>query len=1742
MTQSLLKQSNETIFRSKQFSVLNRLDAAVNKIYLVKNNDFIDLVSQKEIALVKQLELSFFDISFNSTKKICEYKTKTDKSFIFLSDVMATLSMDEFLTLFKQLLRLLIDAERHSFYCPLIFPENVIVNESFSEVFILNFTYDYSTNDPFLYSEVLSDLRLIIKNNLRYGAFYIAPEIIEPNTSIRLKDSRLALYSLGSLLYEYFSQDKLFFNHNVLEVLRYHLSQSIDVLKLDCSDLFKKVIDVLLQKKPSMRYKSFEGLLYDVTDIQQQPSNKHFQLFSKDIQSELIFPNKLYGKDTIIKQFFDFFDVHFKNNNVIFLEGHSGVGKTTYLKALISQLHVDTNFFVYYDDFLKYQDKESYDLVLNLIISLVENEYNILKENHDFISEVHQLIKDNSYLFQLIPNLNQFFLDDNSVDIIDAGALDYDDSLDVVLVNLLTLIFNVIDAVIIIENIEYSPSSFLDTIAFLLHHEPLATFIFTISESVVDESFLEFKKKLIEKEMIDESIIIEDLSIQDINKFLLDSLGGMFPNSLDVSKIIFHKTMGTFSYVKDFISYVCEADILFFSKSKREWDVDFKQLNEVNVSSNLVDVLTKNIDTLPEDTLLILKVAAILGKQFDYSVINELDFGFFCDSHLNIALQRHLVRKIPSFNSLKDWGANILSSQIILYEFLHPKIQHYLLDLVTQDELIMWSFNIVKLYIKRHSAHLLDGSDNIASHLFICYEQIIPQYLTVFDVIKLFAYYARRLLLLKDYHTADSFLKKSLMLFDLYQFEDRVLKLNIFMDLITTSYYLSSALSCKEFFNKALVISENHYEKAEIYLKMIQITNALDKQSIYDLSTQSLALFGFRFSSFFPYTMQLGLEYLKRYCLVFFKSFMFIKKPEQIPVKDEHLILISVNYLLLISEDALLPVIALKLGNFFGRQHNVYKLFDLVLKGFSLTKKADFQGAYDAYYEAFTISSKSKLSNFSDVIEFAAYSFCGPMIFSDTHYLSKIKEIFFRAMQKKNNHLANSTKNLYCFLQLYNGASIYDIKRSFLFQNELISDSIRDFKSSEFLAYNQFIETVLELFVIPSSHNVQQLCAHLVDTVKLTTTIAIHSSILVIACFYSEDYEGMLYVCKKFENQFSTFIIGVSYPMFLFYHVLGLFFSYKITTDQVNQINGTSLLRKQLIKKTLNIFEKNMQGNLNKFQSMFLLLKSITFYFDNQLTLAIKYNLQSISEAKKNSQDLYLALGLEMILFFYYETDDKVNLKRYLVECVTLYDSLGYMVKVTQLKQRYSEVVNFDLIVNDDFVYENVSLSNFLKLNYSFLKSDVSNQLSDIYEIILKVITETVQFDRSVFIVNNEKKLLLEVEYLLSSDELKFYNSMDILDYEKLPHSIIHTVVKNKTLLQIDNVEQNLNYCHLQYITMSGISSVLCIPIILDKDQLFAVIYLERTTTGLPFSDHLMMQLNLLSKQSQTLIENALLQRDNRELIQTLEERVSKQVAQIHTAEEARLKSMQLAEKASNQAAYATLTRGIAHEIRNPMAMILSGTELVMEHLENKDKLIHYLNLVKDSVVRLKSISSNMLRYGNPVSKYKKDVDIVQLLKVVIDVSMGECRKRHINFKFEFQETQCVFVDENSIYQVFLNIILNSIQAIDKDGCILIKTYNCEFYDQTHNLQDGICIEITDDGPGIGKEKLHSIFDPFYSTKYGSSGLGLSIVFNTISHHNGILKVDSVENKFTTFYVYLPLKLDTDLIGKDKKLSLSSME
>lgn len=237
--------------------------------------------------------------------------------------------------------------------------------------------------------------------------------------------------------------------------------------------------------------------------------------------------------------------------------------------------------------------------------------------------------------------------------------------------------------------------------------------------------------------------------------------------------------------------------------------------------------------------------------------------------------------------------------------------------------------------------------------------------------------------------------------------------------------------------------------------------------------------------------------------------------------------------------------------------------------------------------------------------------------------------------------------------------------------------------------------------------------------------------------------------------------------------------------------------------------------------------------------------------------------------------------------------------------------------------------------------------------------------------------------------------------------------------------------------------------------------------------------------------------------------------------------SEDLAMQSSKMAALGKMAAGIAHEINNPLAVIGEKAGWLKDLLQEEDlgqsanfqEFDDAVSKIELHVNRAKKVTHRLLGFARRMEPVHERVDLNAVLDDTVGFLENEARYRNIDIQTDFDEKlPQIFSDSAQLQQVFLNILNNGIDAIGKDGEILIKTRHMVKINQ-------LAVEIRDNGPGIPKEMLNKIFDPFFTTKEvgKGTGLGLSISYSIVDKLGGRMLVASEEGKGTTFTIYLPI-------------------
>lgn len=274
-----------------------------------------------------------------------------------------------------------------------------------------------------------------------------------------------------------------------------------------------------------------------------------------------------------------------------------------------------------------------------------------------------------------------------------------------------------------------------------------------------------------------------------------------------------------------------------------------------------------------------------------------------------------------------------------------------------------------------------------------------------------------------------------------------------------------------------------------------------------------------------------------------------------------------------------------------------------------------------------------------------------------------------------------------------------------------------------------------------------------------------------------------------------------------------------------------------------------------------------------------------------------------------------------------------------------------------------------------------------------------------------------------------------------------------------------------------------------------------------------------------------------KELNMTLEKRVQERtqelvdmnaelIAEKERAEKA-LQDLKMAQvrlmQSAKMAAVGQLAGGIAHEINNPMGVILGFSQVIVKRVKEDDPLYKPIKSIERESMRCRKLVMNLLTFSRTGNQNMDKTDINTMIGEVLEIVGYQTKLRGIEIINSFgQDMPDILADKNQLQQVIMNLCTNAIDSIKngRPGRLEIRTAKEE--------EDGYCgakIEIEDNGSGISEEVRERMFEPFFTTKEvgQGTGLGLSICYEIIQRHNGSIYVESEKGKGSKFTIRLPI-------------------
>ena len=394
--------------------------------------------------------------------------------------------------------------------------------------------------------------------------------------------------------------------------------------------------------------------------------------------------------------------------------------------------------------------------------------------------------------------------------------------------------------------------------------------------------------------------------------------------------------------------------------------------------------------------------------------------------------------------------------------------------------------------------------------------------------------------------------------------------------------------------------------------------------------------------------------------------------------------------------------------------------------------------------------------------------------------------------------------------------------------------------------------------------------------------------------------------------------------------------------------------------------------------------------------------------------------------------------------------------------------------------------------------------IDEILRLVLEGMTKNIGFDRARLYLVNEKRNVLECKMAVGIDKERIKGIALRLDpgdsvvarsiFEKQPF-VIPNASKDPRVNPVIKEKFNLH-------------SLVVIPLLV-KEKALGAIAADFVNPHKTITKKALESMMVFAQQAGLAIHNAFMYQELKTFSHQMEEKIQKTTADLSKTEAQLIRSEKLA-------ALGQLAAGIAHEIRNPLTsiniLIHSLAENVPSGIPHKEDL----KVIEEEIHRINEILDRFLRFAKPAHPLLVKAEVVSIVEETLQLIRPQIEKQGIVIQKEFQPLPPILMDREQIKQVILNLLINAVQAMLKGGHLSLKGHIPE-------SDRWIKLSIQDSGIGIPTEDINKLFDPFFSTKEGGVGLGLSIAHRIIDQHRGKIEVESAPGKGTLFTVWLPI-------------------
>jgi len=1415
--------------------------------------------------LINQLENEFEICSktTNSSIRKALRKEKQDEHAALVLEYIDGKNLAQFLAEenpeFENQLRLaasiakaLYDLQKENIFHGQLHPHNIIVESSTHRPYLIDFGHA-TVGNAFGNSHKFSNEKEI--DYLKY----IAPE--QTGRINRSIDNRADLYSFGVILYQLFTGSVPFESDEALELMYAHVAKTPEEPRRVNKDIPQAVSDIvmtLLSKNAEDRYQSAFGVMADLEKcLHQYESHQRideFRLAMQDFSGKLFIKGKLYGREKEIAYLDDLFSSCANGKkSTLLLSGYSGSGKSSLIESLLKPVSKKKGYFIKgkFDQISSDTPYSTFVQAFNELIQMIltgEDAYR-LRWRKRIMETMGGSVK---VLTEFIPGIEE--LTGKLPDIPLLKGVEAQNRFNYEFARFIkTIADKEHPLVLFVDDLQWADASSLSLIKIIAENRDIeyVMLIGAYRKNEVDENHPLTKKinELREENVGFEEMELGDLSFEDVNNLIEGALGTNLKHTSFLSEIIYNKTKGNAFYTWQFLKSIYDERFLWFDFDKQHWQWNGDLIMQMNVSGNVVDLMTAYVQKLPIETLSLLETASTIGNRFDkriLAVVKQADEKKL-ESQLNIAVSDGLL--IPSGDE---------------YKFAHDRVQQAIYSLIPDRE--------------KTSYHLLNGRRLAA------YYEGNEQQEKIFEIVNQWNLGAALLTDKKEktylgnlnlqagkkamastaYPQALQYFEKGIFVVDEGEWETQY---NFLSELTTSAAeaaYLSGEYEKVDRHVQSIILHSHSLIDSvrgyEIEIKKLIAQNKLIEA--IKLGLQILSKLGSKLP-INPGMLSVLKDLLQTRWLLRNKTadyFNQLPEMEDEQKKAAMRIMSEISSASYFAVPNLVPVL-------------VFKMVKMTVKH-GLSVKSPFSFAAYGYILSAHLKQINKGSRMGEVAmqlakKINAEAAMGSIIATSNLFLdhwkkplpelnNDLERAFKLSIEYGDNEYASYAAHNLVYHSFITGVSLHTLSK----KAETLDLQIEKFKQNLTLKrvrlFRQAIDNILYETDSPDLLQGNIYDESILDIGEVTKENEVYFQNLFILKTYlallfnnSEHAKKHISQAEKFQET----VKGTSLNS-LFY----FFRSLAIADSSVNTAVKSPILRqvKKDIKELKRLEKLAPQYNRHKT----LLLQAEYYYLKGEMENAKIFYDKALTTATENGMVNELAFCWERAGQFFLNTKQDLLADFYLQNAYSTYRRWGADAKLKQMEKRYTHLHSGKPIIwHNDTAQETVQERRGSLDMETVLKasSAISGEivLSRLLRKMMQIISESAGAQTGYLIMEKKGERCIEAEIKTEDETIEVLQSVPVHRSGLLAESILNYVYLTRETVILDDAMKSQLFGNDDFIKRNDCKSILCIPL-MNMGRVQAVIYLSNDLTYGAFTENRVALLEVLASQMAISIDNAL--------------------------------------------------------------------------------------------------------------------------------------------------------------------------------------------------------------------------------------------------------------------------------------------